>query len=158
MARKLSFEDQLVSKMVPLEKYACVLTRDRMLARDLVQDTLARALAKRHLYRPGTNLLSWLFTIMKNTRVNNVRSYVRRGVETEVDEVRLAAPDNPEVALHVRDLAAALARLSEEQREVIRLICYRGMSYVETAAAIDIPLGTVRSRLSRARDELRWMM
>ena len=129
-------------------------------ADDLVQDTLVRAIAKQHCWQCGTNLRAWLFTLMHNLNVNGVRRNVREGTTGQVDDnwpSPIAATD-PTGGLSLRDLDRALARISEEQRQVILLIGLEGTSYGQTAMILGVPIGTVRSRLSRGRNSLRDLM
>src|SRR5579883_3296190 len=129
-----------------LRRYARALTRDATQADDLVQSCLLRAIAKQHLWQPGTDLRAWLFTILHNQHVNNVRRGVREGTAVAGD------------ALQLRDLERALAQLPAEQRQVILLVGLEGMRYEEVATVLGIPIGTVRSRLSRGRESLRVLM
>lgn len=141
-----------------LRRYARALVGDRYRADDLVQDTLERALNKFHLWRPGSDLRAWLFAIMHNVFVNQLRS---RGVQvtTEFDEQHLdvAAPPVSD-RLELRDLEAALAQLSVDQRSVVLLIALEEMSYADVARTLGIPIGTVMSRLARGRERLRSLM
>lgn len=149
---------QLLEKEIPrLRRYAFALTRNMSRADDLVQDTLVRAIAKQHYWQEGTNLRAWLFTIMHNQNVNAVRRSIRGGTAVEVDDAGpfLAAPSEPAAELSLRDLDRALARISDEQRQIILLVGLEGNSYEETAEILNIPIGTVRSRLSRGRASLR---
>lgn len=145
-------------ELIPrLRRYARALVGERYGADDLVQDTLERACRKLHLFRAGTDLRAWLFTVMHNVYVNQVRS----GRVVLVDDEELA--ELPERASEVdglvmRDLGRAIRKLPDEQREVLLLIALEDMSYEETARALEIPIGTVMSRLSRAREKLRSMM
>ncbi len=140
-----------------LRRYARALVGDRGAADDLVQDTLERALTKFHLWRPGPDLRAWLFTIMHNVHVNQVRS--RREYAMLDDEIAdLPVSAAQESALQGRDLERAIAQLPIEQREVLLLVALEDMSYDEVARTVGIPIGTVMSRLSRAREKLRaWM-
>lgn len=140
-----------------LRRYARALVGDRAAADDLVQDTLERAWTKFHLYRDGTDLRAWLFTVMHNVHVNRVRTQHPADALTD-DLPELAQRPAQGDSLMVRDMDRALARLPEEQREVLLLIALEDMSYEETALALGIPVGTVMSRLSRARDRLRTIM
>jgi RNA polymerase sigma-70 factor, ECF subfamily len=140
-----------------LRRYARALLRDKDRADDLVQDTILRALEKNHLYEQGTNLRAWLFTMMHNQYVNSVRRSVRQGQTIPAETVTLALPA-PQIAnLELRDLELAIARLPQEQRETLLLIGLEGMKYEEVAQICDVPIGTVRSRVSRAREGLRRM-
>jgi len=149
--------ERLVELIPRLRRYARALVGDRASADDLVQDTLERAWAKLHLYRRGTDLRAWLFTVMHNVHVNKVRA--TRVTDTLEDELpELAQRASQGDALLVRDLDRAIARLPAEQRAVLLLVTLEEMSYEEVARAIGIPIGTVMSRLSRAREKLRMMM
>lgn len=141
----------------PLRRYARALMRDRHEADDLVQDSLTRALTKADQFKPGTNLRAWLFTIMHNTHANQVRQRVSRPVSVEVDEVvhALPSPARQDTHVELREMARALATLQPEQRQVLLLVGLEGLRYEEVAQVLDIPVGTVMSRLSRARETLR---
>jgi RNA polymerase sigma-70 factor, ECF subfamily len=152
---------KLLEEQIPrLRRYARALTRNAPTADDLVQDCLTRAVAKQHLWQPGTDLRAWLFTILHNQHVNYVRSSTKKGVSVEVEQVASALPIEPNAipSLELRDLRVALAKLPIEQREAILLVGLEGMDYEDTARVLNIPIGTVRSRLSRGRAELRKMM
>ncbi len=149
--------ERLVELIPRLRRYARALVGDRASADDLVQDTLERAWAKLHLYRRGTDLRAWLFTVMHNVHVNKVRA--TRVTDTLEDELpELAQRASQGDALLVRDLDRAIARLPTEQRSVLLLVTLEEMSYEEVSHALGIPIGTVMSRLSRAREKLRTMM
>jgi len=149
--------ERLVELIPRLRRYARALVGDRASADDLVQDTLERAWAKLHLYRRGTDLRAWLFTVMHNVHVNKVRA--TRVTDTLEDELpELAQRASQGDALLVRDLDRAIAQLPAEQRAVLLLVTLEEMSYEEVARALGIPIGTVMSRLSRAREKLRIMM
>jgi RNA polymerase sigma-70 factor, ECF subfamily len=154
------FARLLEAQLPRLRRYAQALTRDLSRADDLIQDTLVRALAKQHLYQDDTNLRAWLFTIMHNQHVNNIRRNVQEGNSLDVDTVaaHLVAVTNPTASRQLRELDEAIGKLAMEQRQVILLIGLEGMSYEEAAAILDVPIGTVRSRLSRGRDALRRLM
>ncbi len=152
---------RLIEAEIPrLRRYARALTRDVTRADDLVQSCLTRALAKQHLWQPGTDLRAWLFTILHNQHVNDVRRAVREGVAVGVEEVAPALTVHPGAmaVLELRDLEAAIAKLAPEQRQVILLVGLEGMQYEEVALILGVPVGTVRSRLSRGRDQLRKLM
>ncbi|MBV8118796.1 MAG: sigma-70 family RNA polymerase sigma factor [Alphaproteobacteria bacterium] len=151
----------LVENEIPrLRRYARALTRDAARADDLVQSCLVRAVAKQHLWQPGTDLRAWLFTILHNQHVNDVRRGIREGAAIPVEEVAsaLTVEASAGASLQLRDLERALTRLPEEQRQVILLVGLEGMRYEEVATILGIPIGTVRSRLSRGRETLRVLM
>jgi len=143
-----------------LRRYARALTREVTAADDLVQDCLTRALSKVHLWQKGTDLRAWLFTILHNQYVNNVRRAVREGsaVGLSDSEPSLTTMPNQAKRLELRDLQRAIAKLPEEQRAVILLVGLEGMRYEEVARVLDVPVGTIRSRLSRGREMLRQLM
>jgi RNA polymerase sigma-70 factor, ECF subfamily len=151
----------LLEPQIPrLQRYARRLTKDMSRAEDLVQECLARALAKEHLWQPGTDLRAWLFTLLHNQHVNDVRRMVREAAVVSIDDVtaKLAAPPTVESSLDLCEVEQAIATLPREQRAVILLAGREGMRYEEMAAALGVPIGTVRSRLSRARTRLRELM
>jgi RNA polymerase sigma-70 factor, ECF subfamily len=151
-------ERQAIVDLIPrLRRYARALVGDRFAADDLVQDTLERAWAKFHLYRGGTDLRAWLFTVMHNVHVNRVRAQrPTDAITVDLPEVAQAAVQGD--SLMVRDMDRALAKLPDEQREVLLLVALEDLSYEEAARALGIPIGTVMSRLSRARERLRTAM
>jgi RNA polymerase sigma-70 factor (ECF subfamily) len=151
----------LVEREIPrLRRYARALTRNAERADDLVQETLLRAISKRHLWQMGTDLRAWLFTIMHNQHVNLVRRAVRDETAIDIEQVStsLVAISDPTASRQLRELERALGCLPEEQRAVILLVGLEGMSYEAAAQILNVPIGTVRSRLSRGRDELRRLL
>jgi len=154
------FHRRLEEQIPRLRRYARALTRDTNRADDLVQDTLVRALAKQHLWQVGTNLRAWLFTLMHNQHVNDVRRSNREGGNIDVNEMAsvLVANTDPTASRQLKELERCLARLPLEQREAILLVGLEGLRYDEAALILDVPIGTVRSRLSRGREALRRMM
>jgi RNA polymerase sigma-70 factor (ECF subfamily) len=152
---------RLIEQEIPrLRRYARALTRDSNRADDLVQDTLLRGLAKAHLWQVGTDLRAWLFTIMHNQYVNDIRRATREQEALDVDQVvsTLAATTDPTASRQLAELDRALGHLSNGQREVVLLVGLEGMSYDEAAKILRLPIGTIRSRLSRAREALRSLM
>jgi len=147
---------RLIELIPRLRRYARALVGERAGADDLVQDTLERAWAKLHLYRRGTDLRAWLFTVMHNVHVNRVRA--TRLVDPLEDEMPELTQRAQLDALELRDLDRAIARLPADQRAVLLLVTLEEMSYDEVARTLGIPIGTVMSRLSRAREKLRAMM
>jgi RNA polymerase sigma-70 factor (ECF subfamily) len=143
-----------------LRRYARALVRDVVGADDLVQECLTRALTKLDLWREGTDLRAWLFTILHNQYVNHVRRSIRTGTQSEFDDdaPQLSHPASQEKRLELRDLDRALGRLPPDQRATILLVGLEGLPYAEVGALLGIPVGTVRSRLSRGRFALRQLM
>ena len=154
------FAELLETEIPRLRRYARALTHDASRADDLVQSCLLRAIAKQHLWQAGTDLRAWLFTILHNQNINDVRRSMREGAAVPVEDVAsvLSAPSNVEASLQLRDLDRAIASLPEQQRQVILLVGLEQMPYEEVAKILGIPVGTVRSRLSRGRDSLRALM
>ena len=148
---------QVIAYIPRLRRYARALVHERSAADDLVQDTLERALNKLHLWKRGTDLRAWLFTVMHNVHVNQVRSR-REYAALDADALELPVRATQDVGLEVRDMERMLARLPVEQREVLLLVVLEDLSYDEAATALGIPIGTVMSRLSRAREKLRALM
>jgi len=150
----------LVGHIPDLRRYARSLTGDAWAADDLVQDTLERACQRWQLWSAGSNLRAWLFTLMHNLFVDGARRAVRQQAahRVDVDDVahELVAPGGvPDQAL---DLQRCLLRLPAEQREVLLLVALQDLGYEEAARITGVPIGTVMSRLSRARARLRDLM
>ena len=140
----------------PLRRYARALSRDRQLADDLVQDCLARAIAKQHQWEPGTDLGAWLFTILHHSHVNHLRQVKRVEDCAETAAVVLTpVPRQPDDRLELLDLDRAIGNLPEDQRRVLLLVSLEGLDYAEAGTILALPVGTVRSRLGRARQALR---
>ena len=153
------FSRLLEAEIPRLRRYARALTRDAVNADDLVQNCLTRAVAKQHLWQPGTDLRAWLFTILHNQYCNEVRRSVREGSSVELDQVPPASVQSNAISmLELRDLERAINKLPEDRRTVVLLIGLEGMRYDRVAAILNVPIGTVRSRLARAREELRRLM
>ena len=149
---------QLIEAEIPhLRRYARYLRREPDHADDLVQECLARAIAKIHTWQPGTNLRAWLFVILRNYHIDEVRCSRRMGSldDTAADERSLTTPANQETSVALSEVRNAFLGLSEEHREVLLLVAIEGLQYEEAAAILEVPVGTVRSRLSRARQALR---
>jgi RNA polymerase sigma-70 factor, ECF subfamily len=154
-----NFARMLEAQIPRLRRYARSLTRDVSRGDDLVQSCLTRAVAKQHLWQPGTDLHAWLFTILHHQNVNDVRRSIREGSHVMFEEApELTVQSNAIPTLQLRDLEAALGRLRLEERQVILLIGLEGMRYDQVAEILNMPIGTVRSRLSRGRDRLRRLM
>ena len=150
----------IVEQIPALRRYARALTGDPWAADDLVQDTLERACSKWRLWAAGSDLRAWLFTVMHNLFANRVRRAMRQtpGGTVDIEEVahQLEAPD-PGLG-HAIDLQRCLLRLPPDQRVVLLLISVEDMSYQEVATITGVPLGTVMSRLSRARRRLQELL
>jgi len=148
----------ILAELPRLRRYARAMVGDRAVADDLVQDTLERGWLRLAQWRPDSDLRAWLFGIMHNLRVDQLRC---QGPNTQpLGEAESEAPMRATQSdrLEVNDLAAALARLPEEQRAVLLLVALEEMSYEQIASTLGIPLGTVMSRLSRGRERLRLML
>jgi RNA polymerase sigma-70 factor (ECF subfamily) len=155
-----AFSDLLVEHIPPLRRYARALTGNATHADDLVQDALDRAWSRMRQWQPDTNLRAWLFTIMHNLHVNTLRRNSRQNDWESLDQREFEdhQPPSQDRAMELQDLEKGLARLSPEQREVLILVCVEGMSYEEVASVLGIAVGTVMSRLHRARSEMRrWL-
>jgi RNA polymerase sigma-70 factor (ECF subfamily) len=136
-----------IEAMIPaLRRYARALARDRDLADDLVQDTLVRALRSERLFLGG-DLRAWLYTILTNLNRNRRRSLARQPTMTELRDT----PDASGTEAEGRDISRALATLAEDQRAALLLVVLEGMSYRDVADIQGVPIGTVMSRLARAR-------
>jgi RNA polymerase sigma-70 factor (ECF subfamily) len=150
------FNELLERELPRLRRYAHALMRNATDADDLVQETVLRALSKSHLWQAGSDLRAWLFTIMHNCRVNCVRRMVRAGVSASEEELgRIGVSGGQQERISLAEVQAAIDRLPGEQRATVLLVGLEGLGYEEAAAALGVPLGTVRSRLSRARAQLR---
>jgi RNA polymerase sigma-70 factor (ECF subfamily) len=146
------FAAAVAAEVPRLRRFARVLMRPADAADDLVQETVLRAISARHQFETGTNLRAWLFVILRNARNAELRR--RRGV-TATEEIQQGVSGGQEERQQMRDVAAAFLRLPPQQREVLWLVVVEGVDYAEAARVLGIPLGTVRSRLSRARTALR---
>ena len=146
---------QILEHVPRLRRYARALLGDRDAADDLVQDTLERAWNKFYLWRPGSDLRAWLFTIMHNVFVNQVRSK-RSEIEKTMEELPVVAVRATQSdSLEIADVERSLRALPDEQRAVLLLVAIEEMTYGEASRALAIPIGTVMSRLSRARERMR---
>lgn len=150
----------MVGQIPALRRYARALTGNAWAADDLVQDTLERACSKWRLWLAGSNLRAWLFSVMHNLFINQLRQSPGRGHLTLVDIADVAdelqAPESD--AGQLLDLQRCLLRLPPEQREVLLLVSMEDMSYAEVAKVTGVPIGTVMSRLSRARIRLQVLL
>jgi RNA polymerase sigma-70 factor (ECF subfamily) len=148
----------LIEPVIPgLRRYARTFVRDAGAADDLVQDTLERAISRWHQRRSDGDTRTWLFTILHNLAVNHLRRAARRGREVPLDdagESDVAVPSTQEDALRRDDILGAVGQLPDDQRSVLLLVSIEDASYTEAARILDIPIGTVMSRLARARARL----
>ena len=148
----------ILAELPRLRRYARAMVSERAAADDLVQDTLEKAWSRVSQWRAGSDLRAWLFSIMHNLRVDQLR---RPGLSTSpMDDEYFDPPTRATQTdrLEVQDLESALARLPEEQREVLLLVALEEMSYAEVSSVLGIPAGTVMSRLSRGRERLRLIL
>lgn len=147
---------ELVNEAPKLQKFALRLTRNKADADDLVQATLLRALEKNDMFADGTDLFKWTARIMFNSFVSQYRRKTK--FETQYDPSSyidsMSVMPTQEDAMDLKIVNAAMGRLSAEHRQILVLVCVRGMRYEEAATQLGLPVGTVRSRLSRARDAL----
>ncbi|MFZ5783638.1 MAG: sigma-70 family RNA polymerase sigma factor [Pseudomonadota bacterium] len=148
------FHEQLKTVLPRLRIYALSLTRDRDAADDLVHDTVIKALSGRRSFQPGTNLAAWLFRIQRNEFISGLR---RRRPSVPVDAAiaeSLSHPAHQDSRLVMREFLSAFGKLASTQREALLLAVLEGLPYEEIAAHTGVSVGTVKSRISRARDTL----
>lgn len=147
----------VICLLEPLRRYARSLTRDESQAEDLVQDTLVRAYEGRSSFRSGGNLRGWLLAILHNTFIDHRRRHVAefRRLEQVASLIDTAAPPEQESQVRLQQVQTAFMRLPDEQRAALHLVAIEGLSYQEAANALKIPVGTLMSRLGRARAALR---
>ncbi|MBN9453083.1 MAG: sigma-70 family RNA polymerase sigma factor [Bosea sp.] len=153
--RTEDFKDGLIREIPNLRAFAASLSGSIQLADDLVQDTLLKAWGNSDKFEPGTSLRAWLFTILRNTYYS---LYRKRGREVQDSEgtyaERMATHGNQESHLDLADFRKALAKLPEEQREVLIMVGATGLSYEEAAEICGVAIGTIKSRVNRARTKL----
>jgi RNA polymerase sigma-70 factor (ECF subfamily) len=146
--------ERIVAHVPGLRRYARLLTGDAHRADDLVQDTLLRACTKWSLWRPGSDLRAWLFTIMHNVFINQLRAMPPASIPfDDMEEAGVASDAGMAI-----DLERALTALPEDQREVLLMVTVEDFSYSDVARVTGVPIGTVMSRLSRARRRVRVLM
>ena len=154
----LSLEQQLIQYIPDLRRFARSLERNRSAADDLVQATCERAIRKLHLYQPTGPFLGWLNTIMRNVFIDQLR---KRFLTESLDESRPYEPAQGGGQMErflLQEIEVATAKLPVEQREVLTMIAIQGQTYEQAASVLGVPLGTVRSRLFRARTALMRMV
>jgi RNA polymerase sigma-70 factor (ECF subfamily) len=151
--------DDMVALVPQLHTFARSLTRDGVRADDLVQEALMRAIHNVHRFRPGTNLKAWLFTIVRNEHYSQLRrrKFEAHGIDTDMLPEPSVPPDH-DGKLEMRDLNRALASLSPGQRTALILVSASGFSYEEAAAICGCAVGTIKSRVARARETLLQML
>ncbi|WP_287882982.1 MULTISPECIES: RNA polymerase sigma factor [Paracoccus] len=149
------FGEAMIALLPNLRRYALSLTRRGDQADDLVQQTVERAIANAASFDRAQRLEPWLFRIMRNAFIDQTRRQRREGTKIDIHEIPEALPTDPgpglEARLMLQSVETAMAELPPDQREILHLVCVEEMSYAETARILDIPMGTVMSRLSRAR-------
>jgi RNA polymerase sigma-70 factor (ECF subfamily) len=157
---RVSIVDAIVAQLPRLRRYATALTGNVADADDLVQDCVARAIERRDSLRDSERLVGWLLAILHNLHLSGLRARRRRGFEVEIDDLadHLAVSTPPPDRGQVRDFVRAMDQLSEEHRRIILLVSVEGLSYREVAEVLEIPVGTVMSRLARARERLRVLL
>lgn len=150
--------ERLVTFLPNLRRFAISLCRSRELADDLVQAACERAILAADSFAPDSRFDAWMFRILRNLWIDQLRRQKTAGPHDELDEARDVSVPSGEAAAHARmglaDVAAALQKLPEEQREVLVLVCVEELSYRDAADVLSIPIGTVMSRLARARKNL----
>jgi RNA polymerase sigma-70 factor, ECF subfamily len=148
---------EIVTHVGALRRYARALVGNPSDADDLVQECLTRVLAQMRAWREVRDVRAYMFTTLHNVFIDNGRRKRSAGGEVPIDDVvgHLVSPPTQGIRLEVRDMVDALGQLPREQREVVLLVGVEGMSYVEAANVIGVPIGTVMSRLSRGREALR---
>ena len=158
MDRPLSFEDQLASLLPRLRRFAHALSRDSADADDLTQATIERALRSKAQWQPGTRLDSWTYRIMRNLWIDMARARGRRFAHESSEEEGMSVGEDPrdamDATIDLHRIMAAMAKLPDEQREVVALILVEGFGYREVSEMLGLPIGTVSSRLVRGRTAL----
>jgi RNA polymerase sigma factor (sigma-70 family) len=152
----------MLEPLIPaLRRYARSFVKDKSTADDLVQDTLERAISHWHQRRADGDARTWVFRILHNLAISKLRQAARRGQHLALDdtaEYEVAVPFAQEDALRHRDILTALSQLPEDQRSVLILVTVEDMSYAQAARILQVPIGTVMSRLARARARLHRLM
>ncbi len=150
-----TFHEMLIETLPRLRPYAVMLAQDRSRADDLLQETAVRALNAQHQFQIGTNFSAWLYRILRNEFIDTVRKSKRVGVSIDdLPEALMSYNSRQDDQLLVRELAEALGQLPQAQREALTLVCGSGLSYEEAAQVIGCSMGTIKSRISRARQQM----
>ncbi len=150
-----AFANAIAAEIPRLRRFARVLARGGDAADDLVQETLLRAISAREQFEPGTNLRAWLFTILRHARAANLRRASRSPIMEAETLPEAPVSGGQEERQAMRDVAAAFRKLARIHREALWLVVVEGLDYAEAARILNVPPGTLRSRLSRAREALR---
>jgi len=155
--RPSSNADNVLAQLPPLSRYALALTRDETAAEDLVHDALVRAYERRGTFRSGGNLRTWLLSILHNVFIDGRRQRAaeQRREEEFTQLAEVAVPSHQESAVRLQQIRRAFLCLPKEQRAVLHLVVVESLPYQEAADALGIPVGTLMSRLGRARGALR---
>jgi len=157
-----AFERDLLTLLPRMRRFARALARDSADADDLVQVAVERALRARDQWAPGSRLDSWMMRIVRNCWIDEARSRARRArtfvPEEEGETIGVDSHREIEMKAQMKDVDRAMDRLSPEQREVIALVLVEGLAYREAAELLDIPIGTLTSRLTRGRQALAQML
>jgi len=154
-----SIREQLVELLPRLRRFARTLARHDADADDLVQIALERALTRAEQWDPASRLDSWTFGIIRNAWIDELRARQRRGPQIDMDELaETLGNDTTNTEIEVMSVQAAMARLPEEQRTAVSLVLVEGLSYKEAAHVMQVPIGTLTSRLARGRDALQAML
>lgn len=151
-----ALHDALVAELPHLRRFSYFLTRGSERADDIAQETLVRAVRHIATLRPDSNLRAWLFTIARNVARNEARRQRRSPVDphSDLEDIQPATPHTQDSAMEVRDLQQAVMRLSPAFRQTLYLCTIEGLSYEDAAQVLGVPIGTIRSRLARARQAL----
>lgn len=151
--------DEIVTHLNAMRAFAMSLTRNSALADDMVQDAVVKAWTKIDTFQPGTNMRAWLFTILRNTYYSHHRKARREVSDSEGEmSAQLAQKPDHDGRLNLRDFHTAFATLSDEQREALILVGASGFSYEEAAETCGVAVGTIKSRVNRARAQLSKLM
>lgn len=151
----VKLKDRILAELPAVRRYALILAGDADRADDLVQDCLERALLRQRLWRRPGNLRAWLFTILRHIHANQLRALRRRPLTLPLMDDLGSVVDSQLDHVQAQQTLDALWRLSDEYRETLLLVAVEGLTYKEAGQILGIPVGTVMSRLSRAREQLR---
>lgn len=151
-----TFTSLVTQRMPDLRRYAASLTRNPTDAEDLLQETLMRAYCKFHLWQPGTNLMAWLVVMMRRLFLSKFVGHANRASSHfPIEDCEIAVPINQEQRVEIGRVQKSWPQLSHDHREVLEIVAVGGASYDEAASTLGVPVGTIRSRLGRARQSLR---